>query len=347
MTRNRNAVCDRSSSLRGFTLVELLVVIAIIGILVALLLPAVQAAREAARNAQCKSQLKQMGIACLNHESTYKHFPSGGWSTRWVGDADAGYGTKQPGSWTYNILAYTEFGAQRDLGRGILNGIMNLQSPTAEQQQEMLTLVSTPIGLYMCPSKRQVQAFPYADEQEFLAENAKACVSGECQVARGDYRANAGSARTGGTQPSAAFAIRQWLTQPVDNKGFNGVIYSRSTVKVSRITDGTSKTALIGEKALRPNYYLTGTDSSDDQCLYTGHDQDNAGVTRFNGSPWPPIPDEDVQSDAEMRYRFGGAHASSYNMLLCDGSVHTFTYDVDPEVFVLYGGRDDGDVLTP
>ncbi len=90
----------------GFTLVELLVTIAIIGILIALLLPAVQAAREAARRTQCKSHLKQIGVALHNYHDSHRSFPpflinrSG--SPSRIADVDKG------ANWLVFLLPYAE-----------------------------------------------------------------------------------------------------------------------------------------------------------------------------------------------------------------------------------------------
>jgi prepilin-type N-terminal cleavage/methylation domain-containing protein len=120
----------------GFTLVELLVVIAIIGLLVALLLPAVQAAREAGRRAQCQNNLKQIGLAVQNYESTYRMLPAAG-----IVNSSSGVFDPRSGkmfSWLVLILPQLEqqnLHDQFDFTASILN---QPQTPFAAQPSVLL-----------------------------------------------------------------------------------------------------------------------------------------------------------------------------------------------------------------
>ena len=104
---------------RGFTIVEMLVVIAIIAILIGLLLPAVQKVRESANRTRCMSNLKQLSLGCIEHESRLRRFPAAGWNYRYSGDPEKGMGQDQPGGWHYNILPFIEQDNLHNLGSGL------------------------------------------------------------------------------------------------------------------------------------------------------------------------------------------------------------------------------------
>lgn len=143
MSRFRNR-----SVQRAFTLVELLVVIAIIGILIGMLLPAVQSVREAARRSACSNNLRQLGLALHNYESSLREMPPARVGPTFIISPQV---SSRPGasssfqSWTTKILPYIEqvgIGSQFDYERSWFDhvGSMNYE------------LIQSPLEVFTCPS---------------------------------------------------------------------------------------------------------------------------------------------------------------------------------------------------
>ncbi|WP_010584191.1 DUF1559 family PulG-like putative transporter [Schlesneria paludicola] len=123
---------------RGFTLIELLVVIAIIAILIALLLPAVQQAREAARRVQCKNNLKQIGLAMHNYESSHASFPPGRVGFPMVFSAHAALLPYYDGGNLYNLIDF--------------NTAPTFVEPPVVPYSQNVIAAMTRIPTFLCPS---------------------------------------------------------------------------------------------------------------------------------------------------------------------------------------------------
>lgn len=333
-------------ALVGFTLVELLVVIAIVGILIALLLPAVQSAREAARRAECKNKLKQLGLAAINHHDVHNHFPTGGWGWQWAGDPDAGYNFKQPGGWYFNVLAFTENSAVRDMGKDGDYGTIS-----ADQKRIGKARVETTVDLFICPSRRGSGVYPYVHDSGY------ANVDRPSVLGRNDYAANAGSlfpgqlwegpAQRGTLMPpppdSSNFATYSTTRGPEILRG-NGVILAMSEVRMAQITDGASQSLLVGEKHIPEGEYDTATAPGNDQGWDLGFDFDVNRWTKH--APLSDSKDFPANLTGDDPWSvFGSAHPAGCQFVLCDGSVHTITYNVDPNIFTRLGSIADGEVV--
>lgn len=328
---------------------ELLVVIAIIGMLVGLLLPAVQQAREAARTMQCNNQLRQLGLACMNHESAMRKFPSGGWNSHWMGDPDAGFGAAQPGSWAYSLLPYLEQNALFQLGS---DGRTDAK-PTGDYATQAGVCFQTPVAVFNCPSRRTVKAYKTA----WYPTNASPAETNGKYAAKGDYAANLGAYNNDcntefwpGDMKAGIDAIKNNSWTKVEH---NGVIYGCSQVTLGEIRDGTTNTYLIGEKYLSPEGYegCFNTDQpySDNEGLYVGMDRDNqrtAGYLPSNRNEAVStyrLPYQDRTGfEVSDSYRFGSAHSGALGMAMCDGSVQRISYSIDADTHVRLASRNDG-----
>jgi prepilin-type N-terminal cleavage/methylation domain-containing protein len=358
----------RACRASGFTLVELLVVIAIIGILVALLLPAIQAARESARRMQCQNNLKQIGVAIMNFHEAKGYFPSAGTNSDdfYTDPTNGKTAHFERFGWGYQLLPYIEENNLYQASQGI--------HPMVDIPGMNVALVEVAISIYSCPSRGQrfgvlpsgiIMAmgdyagvmFSYLLDQGEI-KNLYASPQGKSLQKYGwrGIISKGGHCNSGGGTSCNANGYEQW-----------------TPVKMKMITDGTSHTIAIMEKAIwSGKYNPSGTDATDMWQKYyndlpgwahNAHQTTmrsvpgdgglawGGAVTAGRGSAPPPVGDNEAtvagvaRNEAYVDQGFGSAHSSLMYAAFGDGSVRGVNYDVDSTpggVLFRLGCRDDG-----
>jgi prepilin-type N-terminal cleavage/methylation domain-containing protein/prepilin-type processing-associated H-X9-DG protein len=329
---------DFRRSRRGFTLIELLIVITIIGILVGLLLPAVQSAREAARRMQCASNIRQVALAVVNFESTNRILPP---SSRWRvnGKLDLGGISTQNNSqlaenWVILILP--------QLGEKTLAAGFDLSKPIPAAANAAARTQN--IAIMLCPSDSYTA-------QQFMGKASSRTNQMGDFWARGDYAANAslgymwagdGDADdfSGVGRNAGKFDGAGW-----GNRYLRGVMGANVSLRMKDITDGASKTILLGEiraglipQDTRGTWAMSGACPS---ALWA-----NGYGTDDNGPNPATMHGDDERTCSEVQTAVGGQaalirkgmscwngpgvdraqasrslHSSGVNVSFCDGSV--------------------------
>ena len=350
------ASCRRTGRSPGFTLVELLVVIAIIGILVALLLPAIQAAREAARRSQCQNNLKQIGLAINNYETSRKSLPPG----CFMGEGSA---------WSAFILPYLEEGAAFDWLKIGEDKAGNFQwgysggeyedATKLPDQYRNIRVIETAMQVYRCPSG----GLP--DHQTDLSNDGY-------WVMRRAPASYLGVVSGLESRQHPVWRMRYTRYPQDGDQNFPGVdgvmvgllhdLEARTRVALRMITDGTSKTAMVGEalhdadtvdqngrteeatQGNRKDHWWGGSDDIDTSPFMD--------LSEFLGSTGVPInvqksPQEnqnicknpDSPECQALQLGFGSAHTGIAQMVFVDGHLEAVQEDIDPKVWSDYGTR--------
>lgn len=318
----------RKHPLIGFTLVELLVVIAIIGILVGLLLPAVQAAREAARRMQCSNNIKQLALSMHNYESSTKSFPPGSIVPRLFvpyppttpnnpSGRTAGY------TWSSMIMPYIEqtalfnatVGTQPNMG-------FNLTVPAT------LALLKSPLSTFRCPSDSGPVTNDLPSESHFLFGLE---VGGTPWYLDGS---------TAGPKTAVSTSNYVGMHHHRAHEYVNGALVStgafgpNSNTKFGTISDGTSNTICVGERAYQVNGVIMGA-AVWAGCAATWHDDciDDSWATAR--SPINPTQSA-IYNKYARQQALSSNHTGGVMVGLFDGSVHFLSQNID---FKMTGGN--------
>ncbi len=356
MIRHNLPRCHRRFQFRsartGFTLMELLVVIAIIAILVSLLLPAVQQAREAARRSQSKNNLKQLGLATANFEETHLHIPtSGGYDYSVTPANSSPYQTHSNGTLVPTPNVHTvmgedgvfrpRWGDPNALPKHQLGSAFYSLLPYMEQSalfQDPLKCYKTPLSALNNPSRRSgLQLAPATDPGIYPGWEYHD--DGLGASSRSDYATNDLVFRT-------TYA------------GWGKVKRYRD------ITDGTSNTIFIGEKALALRAYSAGVGYWDEPWILGGAggngrcgnelyndmqindfpERVSGGGGNLGGLANPSDPDSGIDSCGGGTW--GTPSAGGPQFAMGDGSVRVVNFNIDKTVLTNLLRPADGNVVS-